>query len=206
MANIDTKRLALVNNQAVKQIHTCPLTKLQYWSDCVNFTCPANISAMNPGHGGCFLRLGKPTIIDTSRLLRITTHEVKRRYRKGMQRIGRFLQFYQWLQDFRDRELKPHCQQCGIILPRGHACINVSRCSRRIRLLRQAKLRAPMKLAILNITNYEFWEIVLAESEEKFKILPANLLQHAQSMIARTTHAQESSHAHPRQNQTRAVN
>jgi hypothetical protein len=206
MANIDSKRLALVNNQVNKPLHTCPLTRLQYWSDCVNFTCPANISAMNPGHGGCFLRLGKPTIIDASRLLRITTHEVKRRYRKGMKRIGKFLQFYQWLQDFRDRELKPHCQQCGVILPRGHVCINVARCSRRVRLLHHAKLRTPMKLVILSITNYEFWEIVLAENEEKFKILPAKLLQRALPMIARIPHNQESNHAYPRQNQARQIN
>ena len=185
MAKSDAKRLKLLNEQISREIHTCPVTQLNYWSDCVNFTCPANISAMNPGLGGCFLHLGKPTIIDASRLLKITTHEVKRRYRRGMQRITRFLQFYQWLQEFREKEIKPHCQKCGALLPRGNLCVNLPRCQRRRNLLQKSQTRSPIKFKILSITNYEFWHIVLAQQHNKFQIVPNRLQNRAVLLVNR---------------------
>jgi hypothetical protein len=189
MATVDAKRL-VINNTLARSgtTHTCPMTKINYWHECPVFSCPANISQLNPGLGGCFLQLGKPTIVDASRYLRITTHEVKRRYRRGMQRISKFLQFYHWLQDFREQTVKPHCSRCGVALTNtAGTCINYRRCQLRIKLLKRAKSLHPINLSVLAINNYEFWHIVLAQRQNKFAILSQRLFIRAERRLARLT-------------------
>lgn len=160
--------IVLLNNFP-KTNHTCPITNTDYLGECWILTCPANITRQQDNIGGCFLQTTtQPTEVDVSRYLHLTTKEVRQRYHRSLNQVNTFLEFYQWLQNYRETNSKSHCSKCGIT-NNGKDCLNILRCQRRQRVIQRFNKRYPLRLSSLAIKPNEFWAIVIAQSQKRIQ-------------------------------------
>jgi hypothetical protein len=186
MAGPKAEKITLLNGYPLAE-HTCPVTRIKYLGECAVLTCPANISRLQENLGGCFLQnVSQPTEVEVGRFLHLTTKEVQQRYRRGINAANNFLEFYNWLQDYRELAIKkPGCRRCGIATVNGKDCLNMIRCQRRQKIIRRAN-KQYLRISLLDIKPQEFWAIVAAQQQDKIhRVLSRRDMRRANKAAAR---------------------
>ena len=166
------QKIKIISEEASQKSYTCPASNLSYFGDCNVITCPFNITKTKPGHGGCFHHVGKPSLIDAAVWMGISTGEAKRKYKKALRSIDKFLVFYNWLTNHRFHKqsyftIKTNCPDCGV--PNQGKCINHKKCVKREKLLAKVLAKQPFNVPDISFQKNEFWEIAEAQRRGKVK-------------------------------------
>jgi hypothetical protein len=169
--------------------YCCPASGITYHKACPNKHCPANIVKYNSNPSGCFIQQPRIALADLSYAMRLTTHEIRKRYSRGLDIGNKFIIFYQWLQLQRENQtIARGCSKCGLPTPNNLDCIILRRCQRRQKFINYMRQCYPMRLAPLKMQATEFWATVLAQNQGKFTILSKQHLLRANKLIARLSY------------------
>ena len=169
-------------NQIAINSYTCPLTNINFIGSCINISCPANVSERRQNKSGCHFETKLDNLIGVAQSLKLSTHEVKRRYNKGMKKLSNFTSFYNWLQNHRELDNKKYCRNCGIINKTGLNCLNVKRCEQRQNLFKKRVVKLfPFNIPPLQITMAEFWATFFHPTQKN--LIPKKLQKSAEKLI-----------------------
>ena len=160
-------------------VYKCPIVNIEFIGVCPNTTCPANIANRRSNASGCFFEKGNSNIVDVARWNKLNTHETKRRYKKGLRKLEKFVTFYNFLQNYREFNVKPSCPNCGISNNHNLVCLNTKKCDKRLQLYKKYIVRFPFNVQPLNLAKSEFWATVLSPKLES--ILSEQLIRRAKS-------------------------
>ena len=148
--------ISLGGEKSTKEIRECPSCHKKFLGDCPVTSCPLNITHKTTGTGGCFLLLKKPSLIEASYQLNLTTTTAERRYNVVLEdalKLEKLISKANLL-----KEDEKHCEICG---KAGDNCSSYG-CKRRVRFLEIVKYNSMLGNPFLHISDNKLWHIILS--------------------------------------------
>lgn len=142
-----------------EKVYMCPSSGVSFRGCCPVITCPANISHVRNKEPGCaYLVLNTPTLnpYNLAYVFKIPVKKVKERISKDKRRIYASL----FIAEAFEKHVtlpKHQCENCGVGLLSGSACINNKKCRARVNLFKKRIRRFPFNNKLLKVDPVRFY-------------------------------------------------
>jgi len=171
-------------NELPRVNNICPISNIPFFGKCVLRSCPFNISSLSPEVAGCFKIAGDPSVAEISKHLILPIKEVKKEYNKSLKKLDKFIQFYEWWDEYKfiqkneeKDKILCYCPNCFVRSSSinnsttGRECLNVVKCKKRFKLMTKLMKQYPFNIIPLKIEKNDFWNIVEAQLINKINVI-----------------------------------
>ena len=144
-------------------VHVCPAAKIEYYGNCPNTSCPANLARLTSSkESGCFHEKYPLSLDGFQHIINVSKKDMKEVYRLSMLQLEKMIKFFHLLPDLRAETRHTNfCMKCGApIVSKFKTCANPINCSERQELTEKVLSQPPLNLNGLEIYKSDLWLLV----------------------------------------------